>query len=183
MINTCYRCKGIIGDVTICPKCGVNILDYKEGLENGQLETPNNDDVNPIPINGNISTQPTQANFVSVATLVKCPACGRDRVADSAVACPECGFAVKQYFDKIKLEEKQKAQIAAQSAMLKQRQEENEKRKADIKKKLFGSRPKKAIWISAFCVVLGLCVLLGIYVHRENEISATMKSCHSYFGD
>jgi len=30
--------------------------------------------------------------------LVSCPECGRDRVSDSASACPECGFNVREYF-------------------------------------------------------------------------------------
>jgi len=30
--------------------------------------------------------------------LVSCPECGRDRVSDSASACPECGFNVKEFY-------------------------------------------------------------------------------------
>ena len=33
MINICPRCKGIIGKENICPKCGVNIIDFKEERE------------------------------------------------------------------------------------------------------------------------------------------------------
>ena len=30
--------------------------------------------------------------------LVKWPECGRERVSDSAVSCPACGFGVREYF-------------------------------------------------------------------------------------
>ena len=42
--------------------------------------------------------------------LVKCPECGREKVSDTAVACPDCGFGVKAYFDKIKQQEERKEQ-------------------------------------------------------------------------
>ena len=32
--------------------------------------------------------------------LIKCPECGRERVSDSAVACPSCGFNIREYFEK-----------------------------------------------------------------------------------
>ena len=31
--------------------------------------------------------------------LIKCPECGRERVSDSALACPECGFGVRDYVE------------------------------------------------------------------------------------
>ena len=32
--------------------------------------------------------------------LVKCPECGRENVSDTAEACPNCGFAIRDYFSK-----------------------------------------------------------------------------------
>ncbi|MCI8335102.1 MAG: zinc-ribbon domain-containing protein [Lachnospiraceae bacterium] len=32
--------------------------------------------------------------------LVKCPECGRENVSSTAKACPECGYNVKEYYDK-----------------------------------------------------------------------------------
>lgn len=37
--------------------------------------------------------------------LVNCPECGKSNVSDTAVSCPECRFAIKEYFDKVKTEE------------------------------------------------------------------------------
>ena len=34
--------------------------------------------------------------------LVKCPECGKENVSDSAEACPECGFGIKAYYEKIR---------------------------------------------------------------------------------
>ena len=34
--------------------------------------------------------------------LINCPECGKEKVSDTALACPECGFNIKQYYEKIK---------------------------------------------------------------------------------
>lgn len=39
--------------------------------------------------------------------LVTCPECGRKNVSDSAVACPDCGFGIREYYTNIK-EQQQK---------------------------------------------------------------------------
>lgn len=38
-------------------------------------------------------------------SLVKCPECGKENVSDSALACPECGFNLREHF----LKEKEKS--------------------------------------------------------------------------
>lgn len=37
--------------------------------------------------------------------LVICPECGRENVSDTALSCPDCGYAIKEHYDKIKAEE------------------------------------------------------------------------------
>lgn len=32
-------------------------------------------------------------------SLVQCPECGREQVSDTAEACPNCGFGIKEYFE------------------------------------------------------------------------------------
>lgn len=39
--------------------------------------------------------------------LVTCPECGRENVSDSASACPNCGYNVKDHYDKIKHKEQE----------------------------------------------------------------------------
>ena len=29
--------------------------------------------------------------------LIKCPECGQEKVSDSALACPDCGFSIREY--------------------------------------------------------------------------------------
>lgn len=36
--------------------------------------------------------------------LIKCPECGKENVSDGAMYCPECGFGIKEYFEKIEKE-------------------------------------------------------------------------------
>lgn len=50
--------------------------------------------------------------------LVKCPECGREKVSDSAEACPGCGYGIKAHFEKIRQEEEEK-----------QKKEEREKKR------------------------------------------------------
>ena len=43
--------------------------------------------------------------------LIKCPECGRENVSDSAIACPNCGYAVKEHFEKIIIKDKTANQL------------------------------------------------------------------------
>ncbi len=36
--------------------------------------------------------------------LTQCPECGRENVSDSAEKCPDCGFGIKAYFEKLDYE-------------------------------------------------------------------------------
>ena len=35
-------------------------------------------------------------------SLINCPECGREKVSDTAIACPSCGFGIREYFEKQK---------------------------------------------------------------------------------
>lgn len=50
-----------------------------------------------------------------VMALVDCPECGRENVSDTAEQCPQCGYAIKNYFER----EKRKAYYAEQELVLK----------------------------------------------------------------
>lgn len=56
--------------------------------------------------------------------LIKCPECGRERVSDSAEACPDCGYGIKAHFEKVRQEEERK------------RKEEEKRKKEEAQKKL-----------------------------------------------
>lgn len=40
-------------------------------------------------------------------SLIRCPECSRKKVSDTAVACPHCGYGIKEHFDKIRKEEEE----------------------------------------------------------------------------
>ncbi len=40
--------------------------------------------------------------------LIKCPECGKENVSNSAVACPECGFGIREYSERLEYESKRK---------------------------------------------------------------------------
>ncbi len=52
---------------------------------------------------------------------MKCPECGRENVSDSAESCPECGYPIRSYFEKLK-----KQQLETQEN-IKQKQNREEK--------------------------------------------------------
>lgn len=69
--------------------------------------------------------------------LVNCPECGKQNVSDTAVSCPDCGFAIKDYYEKIRFEEK----------CLQEEQAEQKKREAEelYKQETAGERQKETI--------------------------------------
>lgn len=40
--------------------------------------------------------------------LIKCPECGRENVSSSAVACPDCGFGIREYSEQLEYENHRK---------------------------------------------------------------------------
>lgn len=115
--------------------------------------------------------------------LVKCPECGREKVSDSAESCPNCGYAIKVYYDKLRqeeekkrLEEEKQKQIIAAEEERKRLQEEREKKRKEIVSKYFGSPTKKIAWGVVICVVLALIIMLGIYVSKENQITKAIEN-------
>ena len=57
--------------------------------------------------------------------LTTCPECGKENVSDSAVSCPECGYAIKDHFDQIRQEEERKRK---EEAALEKIREENKRK-------------------------------------------------------
>lgn len=72
--------------------------------------------------------------------LVNCPECGRPKVSDSAVSCPDCGYAIKEHFDKNRAEESKRksAEEASKLEIIRERRrkETYNQRQHDVIKKL-----------------------------------------------
>jgi len=105
--------------------------------------------------------------------LVKCPECGREKVSDSAEMCPDCGYAVKAYYDKVKQEEKEK-RLAEERKRL---QDEHEKQHQENMSKYFGSPIKKIAWV---IVVLFVFISFIAIIASENAKKCTFSSCDEY---
>ena len=107
--------------------------------------------------------------------LVKCPECGREKVSDNAEACPDCGYAIKAYYDKVKQEEEEKRlaeerekQKIAEEEERKRLQEEREKQHQESMNKYFGSPIKKVAWGLVACAILGIVILFGTYERKSD---------------
>ncbi len=119
--------------------------------------------------------------------LVKCPECGREKVSDNAEACPDCGYAIKAHYDKMKqaeeekrlAEEREKNRIVEEEER-KRLQEEREKQHQENMNRYFGSPIKKVAWGLVACAILGIVILLGTYVSKENQITEAIEDSKGY---
>ena len=78
--------------------------------------------------------------------LIKCPECGKEGVSDTAIACPNCGFAIREFTENLAkaAEEKRKAEehlriqqeIEQKEAEDKAREAEEKKRREEARQKL-----------------------------------------------
>ena len=87
--------------------------------------------------------------------LVNCPECGK-QVSDSAMACPNCGYAIKEHFEKIEHEKKENArrEQAEKDRILK------EQKKKEIIEKIKSNKP--AIIVAAVAVII-LCFVAIVF--------------------
>ena len=116
--------------------------------------------------------------------LVKCPECGRERVSENAEMCPNCGYGIKNHYEKIKQQEKERhlAEDREKQRILeaeKQRQltKEREKKRQEMMQKYFGSPIKKLAWVLvAFAVFITVVVAIG----HENAKKCSLASCSEY---
>lgn len=115
--------------------------------------------------------------------LVKCPECGKENVSDSAEACPECGFGIKAYYEKIRDEEEKRNQQEELEQKRQEEKEKNEKQKEDNVRKrketinmLFGSPMKKVLWIIIGFLCIGLIVVISGYIIKQQEIRKEIEA-------
>lgn len=103
--------------------------------------------------------------------LVKCPECGREKVSDSADMCPDCGYAIKIHFEKVKAEEEAKRQAYEKARLEEQAKIEAQQRlermcSPEVQEKTIErlkEKKKKAIqtiWISAVSLIVCFFLLV-----------------------
>ena len=99
--------------------------------------------------------------------LIKCPECGREKVSDTADACPGCGYGIKEHL--INQREEKKKHTKEEERGYKKEEAVVLKEKADRGKKFF----LRIIWILLLVVVIIISVI-GIrgYLKKHKEIEA-----------
>lgn len=70
--------------------------------------------------------------------LVKCPECGKENVSDSAVACPACGYGIKEHYERLR-KEQEKIRLQEEA-----KKKAEEKRLLDLEKEKEKKRTEKA---------------------------------------
>lgn len=69
--------------------------------------------------------------------LVKCPECGKENVSDSAVACPACGYGIKEHYERLR-KEQEKIRLQEEA-----KKKAEEKRLLDLEKEKEKKRTEK----------------------------------------
>lgn len=110
--------------------------------------------------------------------LVICPECGKTNVSDTAVSCPECGFAIKAHFDKIKLEEI-RLKTEKQAEIRKQEFETEQKRRQEERIKSVPQLKKpQLIAPIVVSIISALIILLGFSMSCVSDWEAEYNSSH-----
>lgn len=101
--------------------------------------------------------------------LIRCPECGRQNISDTAVACPECGYAIREHFERIKDEEEREVKRIQE---YQQHIEEEEKRRIieriDAVKKINENIDQYKTNMIFFTVLL--VPLLGILIYSKFSV-------------
>ena len=110
--------------------------------------------------------------------LIKCPECGREKVSDSAEACPDCGYGIKAHFEKIRQEEERKEQIQkAEEAKRKAEIEAQKRQEERIKSVPQLERPQLTAPIVTW-VISAFCFLIGVSLLSESEREVERSIAH-----
>ena len=91
--------------------------------------------------------------------LVKCPECGREKVSDSAEACPDCGYGVRVHFDKIKREESRKQQEQEKYERSRELEDQRYKKVPKPEKPVFRKGVIKYLIIVTFLITFFFIIL------------------------
>ena len=98
--------------------------------------------------------------------LINCPECGKEKVSDSAITCPYCGFGIADYYKRKEEEEKRKRQNEQQRQKMLQQEEI-----AAERKKRFQKNKKKYIIISLVSIALLAAIICSsIFLYNKAQI-------------
>ena len=122
--------------------------------------------------------------------LVTCPECGREKVSDSAIACPDCGYGIKEHFDKIRAKEaaeKRKAEEQKRAEKAKQEAEEKRRIQEQARIEQAPQRQKQAIEqlekkiqqykIARIIAIIAIIGFVAFWIYGLIDLSWSNNSC------
>ena len=108
--------------------------------------------------------------------LVTCPECGRANVSDTALACPGCGYPVKEHFEKTKIKKETSANSEQGSISYNKHEEDTRLIQEDPKESIRpeGSeekeeKKKRIIMIAGITLAVILLFVVLTVGHREQK--------------
>ena len=107
-----------------------------------------------------------------IMALIKCPECGKKNVSDSAIACPNCGFSIKEYFKNVNVKEEMELREAKGKEAIDEIKNINHKEKVNQNEsnKLEKSKPKNRMKFILFLVFLVVIIVSIIFVKKMKNV-------------
>lgn len=95
--------------------------------------------------------------------LIKCPECGREKVSDTAEACPDCGYGIRAHFEKVRQAEEQNIKEERYK-----KEEENKNQSELNSTEMTELSPKLMLGIlGAFLVII--IIVVAVQISNENK--------------
>lgn len=103
--------------------------------------------------------------------LVNCPECGK-QVSDSAMACPNCGYVIKEHFEKIEHEkmENARSEQAEKDRILK------EQKKKEILEKIKSNKPAIIVVAAAVIILCFGAIVFNAVVLKPKRNSEKLRA-------
>lgn len=114
--------------------------------------------------------------------LIKCPECGREKVSDTAEACPDCGYGIRAHFEKVRQEE----DIKRKEEEKRKKEEEQNKNQSDTTSddaNMTELSPKLMLGILGAFLAL-VIVIVAVQTSNENKKQDTIaQEAISFYND
>ena len=114
--------------------------------------------------------------------LVKCPECGRERVSDTAEACPDCGYNVRAHYERVKEENEKRLEEEKETASKEESISEKQNEWMESGRYLengFQIQQKDIILMSVLGIIT-ILLLVGIVCYTNIKASNSEKQKYCY---
>lgn len=93
--------------------------------------------------------------------LINCPECGQEGISDSAVACPNCGFDIRGWHQRLAAEEKEKIDAEKAEANLKAQAEKEEAERQRIMDSIAEPNMYGKVWVYPVVLIAGIILAIA----------------------